>query len=126
MKETKGKLPSALIKALERHFIYDKDQDTHLRNIPFFIKNIINTLYSQYKDYYILKRFTGFLLGYIFEITQGEYVIIIPCSKLERSEILFLIKDSLEQVPIYSFTVIFPGEESISNIIKINIAKTFK
>jgi hypothetical protein len=125
-------LPNALARAFERHFIYDKEPRGHLRHIPFFISKVINDLYnSNYLAIYILKRFTGLLLGYIFEIKNGEYVLVIPCRKSERDELLFLIRDCLQHVkiPIINlFDIIFLGDivASPGDIIKINISKTFK
>jgi hypothetical protein len=127
MNAIKKELPNALIRAFERHFIYDRNRNTHLRNIPFFIENVINNLYPKYKAVYILKRLTGLLLGYVYQITLNEYVIIIPCSNTEKHEILFLLKDSLRELILanYSFKVIFSDAYASIDIINIDISQTF-
>jgi hypothetical protein len=109
-----GELPSALIRALEYHFIYDRERNTHLRHIPSFIEKAIYDVKSDpFSRVYILKRFTGKLLGYILKESENEFTIFIPCQMEERGEILFLINDSILKQELentsYALKVVFIG-----------------
>jgi hypothetical protein len=128
MKEERDELPNVLIRAFERHFIYDRDKTNHLRNIPFFIENVIKSLYSHYKAVYVIKRFTGTLLGYMYKLSNKEYTLIIPCLQNEKHEILFLLNDCFQDQILddTTFTIIFPNDSNSYEIIKLNNLKTFK
>jgi hypothetical protein len=109
------KIPSALIRALESHFIYEDAVEGHLRFIPSFIEPVFNAV-KPGVPFHILKRFTGRLLGYLLHDAPDEFTLIIPCVIPERREISFLIRDSIMETGLddtsYAVKLIFLGSKS--------------
>jgi hypothetical protein len=110
-------LPNALIRAFEGHFIYEREIKGHLRHIPPFIQKAIDDICPEYEGGSILKRFTGYLLGYLIQKNQTDFFIFIPCSKEERKAIAFLLRDCLHNRKLQAsgisikLSMIFIGEE---------------
>jgi hypothetical protein len=112
-----NRLPNALIRAFEHHFIYDREGKGRLYHLPLFIENAVCKVRADYKDaLHVLKRFTGRLLGYLLKENEGEFTVFIPCGMNERGEILFLLKDSLMAHDLkdacYALKVVFIGYDT--------------
>jgi hypothetical protein len=115
-------LPNALVRAFENHFVYEREITNHLRNIPFFIQKTITDVCPQYEALSLLKRFTGYLLGYVLHKSETELFILIPCAKRERKEIRLLLGDCLGNINVtdnipFTVHIVFIGEEVFPNII---------
>jgi hypothetical protein len=108
-------IPSALIRALESHFIYEDTSESHLHFIPSFIEPVFNAV-KPGAPFHILKRFTGRLFGYLLHDAPDEFTLIVPCVIPERREISFLIRDSIMKTGLddtsYAVKLIFLGSKA--------------
>jgi hypothetical protein len=112
----KDSIPSALIRALESHFIYEAIPQGHLRFVPSFIESVFNAV-KPGVPFHIVRRFTGRLLGYLLHEGPDEFTLVIPCGKEERRELSFLIRDSLMEPGLadtsYAVKIIFLDSEPL-------------